>query len=176
MRKTSRVLIAATAAVLLAAPLLVLGTGCSSKSTTEPAPATQDADVETDVETDENTYTGTCRILTGEDLYNMQDGIDDPVLLEGEKDNRYAIIVFDTPTSVYARFAGDPEAMKDDPTDMICVAIDGDYPEGNIAAWEQYDGKTITIAIDPMQTMWPSDVRFPIGRPHTSNAAIISVQ
>ena len=97
-------------------------------------------------------------------------------LLEGEKNNRYAVIVFDAPTPVYARFAGDPEAMKDDPTDMICVAIDGDYPEGNIAAWEQYDGKKITIQIDPMQTMWPSDVRFPIGTPHTSTAAIVSAE
>ena len=141
MRKTCRALIATTAAVLLAAPLLVLSTGCSSKPAAEPAPATEDATVETN----ENTYTGTCRILTGEDLYNMQDSIDDPALLEGEANNRYAVIVFDTPTSVYARFAGDPEAMKDDPTDMICVAIDGDYPEGTISAWEPYDGKTITI-------------------------------
>ena len=172
MRKTCRALIATTAAVLLAAPLLVLSTGCSSKPAAEPAPVTEDATVETD----ENSYTGTCRILTGEDLYNMQDSIDDPALLEGEANNRYAVIVFDTPTSVYARFAGDPEAMKDDPTDMICVAIDGDYPEGTISAWEPYDGKTITIEIDPMQTVWPSDVRFPIGRPHTSTAAIISVQ
>ena len=81
MRKSCRVLIAATVAVLLAAPLLVLSTGCSSKSAAEPAPATEDAPVETD----ENTYTGTCKILTGEDLYNMQDSIDDPNLLEGEK-------------------------------------------------------------------------------------------
>ena len=172
MRKTCRALIATTAAVLLATPLLVLSTGCSSKPAAEPAPVTEDAAVETD----ENSYTGTCRILTGEDLYNMQDSIDDPALLEGEANNRYAVIVFDTPTSVYARFAGDPEAMKDDPTDMICVVIDGDYPEGTISAWEPYDGKTVTIEIDPMQTVWPSDVRFPIGRPHTSTAAIISVQ
>ena len=42
MRKSCRVLIAATVAVLLAAPLLVLSTGCSSKSAAEPTTAGND--------------------------------------------------------------------------------------------------------------------------------------
>jgi hypothetical protein len=172
MHKKTRTLVATAVAVLLAAPLLVLNAGCASKPAADPAPAAATEDAAE--QADENVYTGTCKILTGEDLYKMQDSIDDPALLEGEKDNRYAVLVFDEPTAVYARFAGDPEAMQDTKTDMLCLAIDGDYPEGNIAAWEQYDGQKITVQIDPMQTMWPSDVRFPIGCPHTDTAAIVT--
>lgn len=171
LRKTSSLFIAITAAVFLAASL-TLSMGCSSKPSSSPAQTSQDAAAETD----ENAYTGTCRILTGEELFNMQDSITDAALLESEAGNRYAVILFDSPTPVYARFAGDPEAMKDDPADMICLAIDGDQVEGSISAWEQYDGKQVTIQIDPMQTMWPSDARFPLGQPHTSTAAIVSAE
>ena len=57
---------------------------------------------------------------------------------------------------------------------MICLAIDGDVAEGSVSAWEQYDGQKVTVTIDPMQTMWPSDVRLPINTPHTGTAAVVS--
>ncbi len=184
----------ALVATLLVAPLYAGVVGCSqrpatSEATQEETVATQEATTSeatdtaqqnaADQATDtaaENTYTGTLRILTGQDLFEMQDAIDDPAIFETESDAKYAVLVFDAPTKVYARFAGDPEAMSDEETDMLCLAISGEYPEGNISAWEQYDGKKITIEIDPMKTMWPSDVRLPIGKPHTGNAAIISAE
>lgn len=184
----------ALVATLLVAPLFAGIVGCSqrpatSETTQDETEVTQEATTAeaadatqqeaTDQATDtaaENTYTGTLRILTGEDLFEMQDTIDDPAIFDVESDAKYAVLLFDTPTKVYARFAGDAEAMTDDETDMLCLAISGEYPEGNISAWEEYDGKKITVEIDPMRTMWPSDVRLPIGKPHTGDAAIVSAE
>ena len=170
------------ATVLLGVPLLIFSAGCAGKesnaSSTADNAATQETTAAQDVAAEstetENTYTGTIRILTGQDLFDMQDEFDDPAIFEVDSPTRYAVLMLDPAQKVYARFAGDPEAMKDEETDMICLAIDGDAAEGSISAWEQYDGQKVTVTIDPMQTMWPSDVRLPINTPHTSTAAVVS--
>lgn len=158
-------------AVLLGTPILSFAAGCSSKGKSASADA---SGTESEAANAENTYTGTIRILTGKDLFDMQDDFDDPTIFGVDSPTRYAVLMLDPAQKVYARFAGDPEAMKDEETDMICLAIDGDATEGSVSAWEQYDGKEVTVAIDPMQTMWPSDVRLPINTPHTGTAAVVS--
>lgn len=168
---TRSAFIKGAAAVLLGAPLLAFTTGCASKGSDAPAAADS---AETQAAEAENTYTGTIRILTGKDLFDMQDDFDDPAIFGVDTPIRYAVLMLDPAQKVYARFAGDAEAMKDEETNMICLAIDGDAPEGSVSAWEQYDGQEVTVAIDPMQTMWPSDVRLPINTPHTGSAAIVS--
>ena len=169
-------------AVFLGAPMLAFTAGCSGKGTdassTADDTATQEAAATPEATTEaaeaENTYTGTIRILTGQDLFDMQDDFDDPAIFGVDSPTRYAVLMLDPAQKVYARFAGDPEAMKDEETDMICLAIDGDVAEGSVSAWEQYDGQKVTVTIDPMQTMWPSDVRLPINTPHTGTAAVVS--
>ncbi len=168
---TRSAFIRGTAAVLFGAPLIAFTAGCASKESDAPAAADN---AETQAAEAENTYTGTIRILTGQDLFDMQDDIDDPTIFGVDTATRYAVLMLDPAQKVYARFAGDAEAMKDEEADMICLAIDGDASEGSVSAWEKYDGQEVTVAIDPMQTMWPSDVRLPINTPHTGSAAIVS--
>ena len=154
------------AAFLVAAPLALFCVGCGQSATAggSTSSATDEAS--------QNTYTGTCRIITGKDLAEMDPEID-PAAFESEYEDTFAILEFDPPQKVYARFAGDPDSYRDDETDMLCLAIDGELnKEGDLASWKQYDGKEITVTIDPEKTMWPSDARLPIGRPHTNSATV----
>lgn len=120
-----------------------------------------------------NTYTGTCMILSASELLSLQGYSDDPAAFDSA-DDMFAIVYFNPPQVMNARFAGDPEAIQEEETDLICVAISGSHTEGDLSYWSNYDGQQVTIQIDPMKTMWPSDVRLPLGRPHTGSAVVVS--
>ncbi len=40
----------------------------------------------------------------------------------------------------------------------------------------EYDGKIVTISIDPNNTWWPSDTRMPLGQPGTNDVRILEVE
>ena len=148
----------------------------SEQSTTE-APSSETTTTEqTATETTENTYTGTCRIVTGQELLELQAFEGDLSVFDSEADTRFAIVLLDPPQAVNARFAGDPDAMQESVVDMICLGVDGIYSEGDVNSWAAYDGKNVTVQIDPMDTMYPSDVRLPLGRPHIGSAILVSAQ
>jgi len=163
------------ALLLLSVVLALTCVGCSKKSSGSPSgTATQTSSPEIpSVDDFTNTYTGTCMILSASELLSLQGYSDDPAAF-GSADDMFAIVYFNPPQVMNARFAGDPEAIQEEETDLICVAISGSHTEGDLNYWRSYDGQQVTIQIDPMKTMWPSDVRLPLGSPHTGSAVVVS--
>jgi hypothetical protein len=75
--------------------------------------------------------------------------------------------------------SGDAGALNDAEVNLVAIAskIGGDYgyEQGSIDSWAPYDGQVITVSVDPYDTMMPSDVRLPMGQPHTGTAELLYV-
>lgn len=127
-------------------------------------------------EAEQNMFTGTCRILNVDELLELQGYEGDASLYEDAADNRYAVIVADHMQSIYAHHASDPDYMIEEERDLVCVAIEGAHGEGDVSQWEPYDGRQVTVYLDPDTTWYPSDARLPLGTPHTKTATLVSVE
>ena len=124
----------------------------------------------------DNVYTGTCVIVSTEELLEMQGQLGDGTAFGADPYYRYALVLLDPPQMLLARFAGDPYEFRYESAGMICVAIEGRKAEGDLSFWEPYDGMQVTIQIDHMSTWYPSDARLPLGTPHTDTARLISAE
>lgn len=138
--------------------------GTSASASETQAPAEEGRDV----------YTGTLRIMTGEEVLNLQQR--DLQLGEGQLDSRFAMLVFDAPQAVTAVGPGNPSApeyLTQQEASLLCLAVESDS-SGELAEWEAYDGSAITVSIDPLNTFFPSDVRIPVGQPRARDAKVVS--
>ena len=121
--------------------------------------------------------TGTLRIMTATELCELYDELPDGFAENfGGDESRYAIVVFDEPQMLAVMHSGDYGTPYEGEASMVAVAIDENNEwghEGDMSLWEPYDGQVVTVSIDPNEAMFPSDVRLPLGDPHTSTAELL---
>ncbi len=127
---------------------------------------------------DEEDYTlsGTLAVLTAEEVLEMQGSEMDPSVTGDEPDDLYAILLFDEPQVLYSHAPGDPDEMMYRETDMLLVANNGRFEQGDITQWEPYDGKQVTVQVSPYDIWNPSDARLPVGCPRANNVVFISAE
>lgn len=120
--------------------------------------------------------TGTLQILDGVELCQLQEAPQEMIDSIANTDSRYALVVFDEPQMLCVMHSGDFGEPYEGEATMVAVAIDesNDWGhEGDMSIWEPYDGQVVTVSIDPNETLFPSDVRLPLGQPHTSSAELL---
>lgn len=120
--------------------------------------------------------TGTLRIVTATELCELQEAPAEMAESFGGDASSYAIVVFDEPQMLAVMHSGDFGTPYEGEASMVAVAIDEDNEwghEGDMSVWEPYDGQVVTVSIDPNETLFPSDVRLPMGQPHTSSAELL---
>ena len=124
----------------------------------------------------DNIFMGTCTIVSTEELLKLQGLEGDGTLFGAEPTDRFALVRFDSPQPLLAHAPGESDMLVVRDVDMICVAVDGQYTEGDISYWEPYNGKQVIIQIDHMSTWNPSDARLPLGTPHTGTAVVLDLE
>ena len=120
--------------------------------------------------------TGTLRIVNATELCELQEVPAEAAEGFGGDASRYALVVFDEPQMLVVMHSGDFGTPYEGEATMVAVAIDEDNEwghEGDMSVWEPYDGQTVTVSIDPAETLFPSDVRLPMGQPHTATAEFL---
>ena len=124
--------------------------------------------------------TGTLRIMTATELCALYEGVPEDMAEQfGGDESRYAVVLFDEPQMLEVMHSGDYGTPYEGEASMVAVAIDENNEwghEGDMSLWEPYDGQVVTVSIDPVETLFPSDVRLPMGEPHTSTAELLFAQ
>ena len=124
--------------------------------------------------------TGTLRIMTATELCALYEGVPEDMAEQfGGDESRYAVVLFDEPQMLEVMHSGDYGTPYEGEASMVAVAIDENNEwghEGDMSLWEPYDGQVVTVSIDPVDTLFPSDVRLPMGEPHTSTAELLFAQ
>ncbi len=201
MNKISKSLVVgALSACVLSAVLLV---GCASESSDTSSTASENEAASTSVEettadnaaTEESgsqdaklqaveqaeadgriVVTGTLRIYSGAELAKIQNFNLQEKMGNSGDNFQYAVVQFAEPTSLTIAASGDMGALTEGEATMVCLAVsepDWDNYEGDLSFWEQYKDEIVMVSLDPEDTWWPSDVRLPIGEPHTSTAEFL---
>lgn len=121
-------------------------------------------------------FEGTVRVLSAQELYDLQETDIEPAAVVSGGD--YAVLVFDAESEVTGMYADGSGERKGTAT-MLCIAEYTDYESfvveyGDLESWKEYDGQHVKLAAKVEDIVFPSDVRLPIGEP--SAAAVIMVQ
>ena len=119
---------------------------------------------------------GTCSVLTAEELLKLQEIDTDPYSLGYEPDDRFALILLDGTQTLYSHAPGEPDLMTYQDADMLLVASVTRHSAGDIAQWEPYNGMHVTVQVSPYDIWNPSDVRLPVGQPRADNVVLISAE
>lgn len=111
-------------------------------------------------------YQGTGRIMSGHDLLELTVGTD--AMPDGAyamvADQTYAALILDPAAEVTCAQSGDP-GMRTNEASLINLG------PNYIAQMQPFDGKAVTVAIDPEHTLWPSEVRVQGGNPEVYKGA-----
>lgn len=100
-------------------------------------------------------YQGTARILTGHELLELNGLTEyEDNFLDEEINGTYAILVFDSLTGVTCKEMGEYYRITTKEVPLIC------FDESHIAQLQPYDGKTVTVAIDPEDTYYPGGMQI----------------
>ena len=157
--------------------------GNAAQSATDQGAAAQPADTEAhaqaiaDAEAQgQIVVTGTLKVYSGADLVQIA-GLDQEAI-EGlaSEDSQYAVVEFNEPTALNVASSGDMGNLHVGDALMVGVAYDEPqygFSEGDLDAWAAYEGQTVTVALVPEETWWPSDVSLPIGQPRTDTAVLL---
>ena len=119
---------------------------------------------------------GTCSVLTAEELLKLQEIDTDPYSLGYEPDDRFALILLDGTQTLYSHAPGEPDLMTYQDADMLLVASVTRHSAGDIAQWEPYNGMHVTVQVSPYDIWNPSDVRLPVGQPRADNVVLVSAE
>ncbi len=119
---------------------------------------------------------GTCSVLSAEELLKLQEIDTDPNSLGYEPDDRFALILLDGTQTLYSHAPGEPDLMTYQDADMLLVASVTRHSAGDIAQWEPYNGMHVTVQVSPYDIWNPSDVRLPVGQPRADNVVLISAE
>lgn len=119
---------------------------------------------------------GTCSVLTAEELLKLQEIDTDPYSLGYESDDRFALILLDGTQTLYSHAPGEPDLMTYQDADMLLVASVTRHSAGDIAQWEPYNGMHVTVQVSPYDIWNPSDVRLPVGQPRADNVVLIAAE
>ena len=111
-----------------------------------------------------NTVSGTVRVLTAPELAELQGRGRTP---NGEDSSyRYAIFVFDAPTTFSAQSSGNAGAPEERQASM--VRLGQQTPYSSDGSGFELDGQSLTLSFDPSSCWFPSDTSLPTGEPNCS--------
>ena len=130
------------------------GTAAGGNAPVEEAPAP----------TGGNTVSGTVRVLTAPELAELQGRGRTP---NGEDSSyRYAIFVFDAPTTFSAQSSGNAGAPEERQASM--VRLGQQTPYSSDGSGFELDGQNLTLSFEPGSCWFPSDTSLPTGEPNCS--------
>ena len=114
-------------------------------------------------------FQGVVRVMTGAELAQFQ-GVDLAAIYggaaEAEANTTYVLLLLNHDTAFECQ-SGDGMGLRTDTASMISLTGQ------DLSYWTSRNLQTVTIAIDPTQTWWPSDVRLPLGEPYTSYVRVL---
>jgi hypothetical protein len=120
---------------------------------------------------------GTLHVYSGQELCELQGYTEEAEFMTSEG-SQYAVIELPQPTMLNVASSGDMGNLHENEATLVCVAWaepEWDFADGDLESWSAYDGQTVTVALVPEETWWPSDVSLPIGQPRTSTATLLFV-
>lgn len=106
-------------------------------------------------------YTGIIRVLGASEVCELQ-GISDPNPGYSEMEDPYTLLVFNGQADVDASYAGMEPGIERSTSPATMIKL-----ETGDETWKAYDGQTVTIAVDPNATSFPSGTDLPLGEPYT---------
>ena len=117
---------------------------------------------------------GLIRILSAEELIQMENLKNVPELSEVFAGTEYAVLILDEPAVFDISYASDtgpgaPTVPRE--TDIVLLADTSD-PKAVMESWRGYDGVRASVTFKPYSLFWPGDVSLPTTGAHSTGAYI----
>lgn len=117
---------------------------------------------------------GLIRILSAEELIQMENLKNVPELSEVFAGTEYAVLILDEPAVFDISYASDigPGAPTNPRETDIVLLADTSDPKAVMESWRGYDGMRASVTFKPYSLFWPSDVSLPTTGAHSTGAYI----